>query len=270
MQLLADFFPLLLFFVAFKWQGIYFATGGRDRGLGRRRSPGLTGSAAACRAVQLAVARDHRRVRRRDARCCRTRRSSSGSRRCSTGCSARSSPCGKLALRPQPARAPDEGHRAARRRLVAPHLVVGRVLRVHGRRQLVRRVPLSRPRRGSTSRSGAASACSSSFALAQGLLLAAPRRRRRRRDELAATVADVPAVLRARLAPLAPGALEITDDSAAHAGHAGAAGGGRALFAADRVRGLFRALPARAPPAGAARASPTCCRIRSTRFRSGR
>src|SRR5215471_18076772 len=27
MQLLADFFPLILFFIAFKWQGIYFATG---------------------------------------------------------------------------------------------------------------------------------------------------------------------------------------------------------------------------------------------------
>ena len=27
MQLLADFFPLILFFVAFKWQGIYVATG---------------------------------------------------------------------------------------------------------------------------------------------------------------------------------------------------------------------------------------------------
>jgi intracellular septation protein len=27
MQLLADFFPLILFFVAFKWQGIFFATG---------------------------------------------------------------------------------------------------------------------------------------------------------------------------------------------------------------------------------------------------
>jgi intracellular septation protein len=26
MQLLADFFPLILFFIAFKWQGIYFAT----------------------------------------------------------------------------------------------------------------------------------------------------------------------------------------------------------------------------------------------------
>jgi intracellular septation protein len=27
MQLLADYFPLILFFLAFKWQGIYFATG---------------------------------------------------------------------------------------------------------------------------------------------------------------------------------------------------------------------------------------------------
>jgi BolA family transcriptional regulator, general stress-responsive regulator len=36
---------------------------------------------------------------------------------------------------------------------------------------------------------------------------------------------DVPATLRARLADLAPTALEITDDSADHVGHAGAAGG---------------------------------------------
>ena len=27
MQLIADYFPLILFFIAFKWQGIYFATG---------------------------------------------------------------------------------------------------------------------------------------------------------------------------------------------------------------------------------------------------
>lgn len=40
-----------------------------------------------------------------------------------------------------------------------------------------------------------------------------------------ATAADVPATLRARLAPLAPTVLEITDDSADHVGHAGAAGG---------------------------------------------
>jgi BolA protein len=38
--------------------------------------------------------------------------------------------------------------------------------------------------------------------------------------------ADVPAMLRVRLAPLEPAALEILDESAAHAGHAGAAGGG--------------------------------------------
>ena len=37
---------------------------------------------------------------------------------------------------------------------------------------------------------------------------------------------DVPALLRSRLAPLAPQHLDIRDDSAAHAGHAGAAGGG--------------------------------------------
>ena len=37
---------------------------------------------------------------------------------------------------------------------------------------------------------------------------------------------DVPAILRARLAPLEPSTLEILDESAAHAGHAGAAGGG--------------------------------------------
>ena len=40
-----------------------------------------------------------------------------------------------------------------------------------------------------------------------------------------ATAADVPAALRARLAPLAPTVLEITDDSADHVGHAGAEGG---------------------------------------------
>ena len=40
------------------------------------------------------------------------------------------------------------------------------------------------------------------------------------------TSVDIAAVLRTRLAPLAPAVLEIRDDSAAHAGHAGAAGGG--------------------------------------------
>ncbi len=37
---------------------------------------------------------------------------------------------------------------------------------------------------------------------------------------------DLVATLRTRLESLAPTALEIDDDSAAHAGHAGAAGGG--------------------------------------------
>jgi BolA protein len=38
-------------------------------------------------------------------------------------------------------------------------------------------------------------------------------------------VTDIPETLRARLADLAPTALEVWDDSADHAGHAGAAGG---------------------------------------------
>ena len=44
--------------------------------------------------------------------------------------------------------------------------------------------------------------------------------------QIATARVDVPALLRTRLAPLAPESLEIRDDSAAHAGHAGAAGGG--------------------------------------------
>lgn len=44
--------------------------------------------------------------------------------------------------------------------------------------------------------------------------------------QAAATRADVPALLRSRLAALGPQKLEIQDDSAAHVGHAGAAGGG--------------------------------------------
>ncbi len=43
--------------------------------------------------------------------------------------------------------------------------------------------------------------------------------------QAAATVADVPGALRARLASFAPSVLEIQDDSADHAGHAGAEGG---------------------------------------------
>jgi BolA protein len=38
-------------------------------------------------------------------------------------------------------------------------------------------------------------------------------------------VTDVPSTLRARLADLAPTALDVRDDSADHVGHAGAAGG---------------------------------------------
>ena len=54
--------------------------------------------------------------------------------------------------------------------------------------------------------------------------------------------ADVPTILRARLAPLAPTVLEIRDDSAAHVGHAGAAGGG-GHFSLVIVSKLFSGLP---------------------------
>ena len=54
--------------------------------------------------------------------------------------------------------------------------------------------------------------------------------------------ADVPAMLRARLAPLAPAVLEIHDDSAAHAGHVGAAAGG-GHFSLVIVSKSFSGLP---------------------------
>jgi len=53
---------------------------------------------------------------------------------------------------------------------------------------------------------------------------------------------DVAALLRARLAPLAPAVLDIRDDSAAHVGHAGAAGGG-GHFSMVIVSNLFRDMP---------------------------
>ena len=59
-------------------------------------------------------------------------------------------------------------------------------------------------------------------------------------DTTAARV-EVPALLRSRLAPLAPQRLEIRDDSAAHAGHAGAAGGG-GHFSVTIVSNVFSGL----------------------------
>jgi BolA protein len=53
---------------------------------------------------------------------------------------------------------------------------------------------------------------------------------------------DVAALLRARLAPLAPAVLDIRDDSAAHVGHAGAAGGG-GHFSMMIVSSVFRGMP---------------------------
>ena len=53
---------------------------------------------------------------------------------------------------------------------------------------------------------------------------------------------DVAAILRARLAALAPTTLDIHDDSAAHAGHAGAAAGG-GHFSLVIVSNCFSGLP---------------------------
>jgi BolA protein len=54
--------------------------------------------------------------------------------------------------------------------------------------------------------------------------------------------ADIPAMLRDRLAPLTPSVLDIRDDSAAHAGHAGAAAGG-GHFSLVIVSKAFSGLP---------------------------
>ncbi len=59
----------------------------------------------------------------------------------------------------------------------------------------------------------------------------------------AATAAEVPAALRARLSGLAPSRVEVTDDSAAHVGHAGAAGGAghfSLLVVSEAFSGLSR------------------------------
>jgi len=53
---------------------------------------------------------------------------------------------------------------------------------------------------------------------------------------------DIPAALRARLADLAPVAIEIHDDSAKHVGHAGAAAGG-GHFSLLIVSKAFRGQP---------------------------
>src|SRR4029434_8271728 len=58
---------------------------------------------------------------------------------------------------------------------------------------------------------------------------------------ITATRVDVPALLRSRLAALAPHRLDILDDSAAHAGHAGAAGGG-GHFSLTIVSNVFSGL----------------------------
>ena len=202
--------------------------------------------------------------------CCRTRRSSNGSRPSSTGCSARSSRAGGIVLRPQPARAPDARASRCRSRLVAPHVVVGRVLRVHGRRQLVRRVSLSHRDLGQLQGLGRHRACSSLFALAQGMLLARHVAARKRRDHCRRPPRCSGSAARAARRPRAVGRSRSRTTAPHHVGHAGAAGGAghfSLLIVSESFSGLSAA---RAAPAGAARASPIFCRIRSTRCRSRR
>ena len=148
---------------------------------------------------------------------------------------------GKLALGRDLIAHADEGRRLAPAGLDAPYVGVGRILRIHGVRQLVRRLSLLRADVGSSTRSGAASDSSpySRSCRVYGCRGICPRRprerefprsaqrrgqfddRRRHRGD-AARAPDAPR----------PSVLEIHDDSAEHAGHAGAAGGRRALFAA--------------------------------------
>ena len=112
---------------------------------------------------------------------------------------------------------------------------LGRVLRRHGHRQLVRRVPLSDRHLGQLQGLGRHRPVPAVRASAQGIWLA------RYLPELK-SMTDIAATLRARLAALAPSALEIHDDSADHAGHAGAAGGG-GHFSLVIVSKAFSGLP---------------------------
>ena len=153
--------------------------------------------------------------------------------------------------------------------LDAPHLGVGGVLRVHGRRQLVRRVPLLRPDLGHFKVWGGIGLFLV-FALAQGVWLARHVDRGDARDGAGRERADVPAALRARLAPLAPAVLEITRRQRRARRPRRRRRRRRALFAADRVEGLLRIAAPRSGTSGSCAKSPTSCRTRSTRCRSRR
>ena len=89
MQLLADYFPLLLFFLAFKWQGIYVATAvAIVASVAQIAWFNWKGKLSAIHWMSFAIIA----VFGGATLSCRTRCSSSGSRRCSTACSAPSSP----------------------------------------------------------------------------------------------------------------------------------------------------------------------------------
>jgi hypothetical protein len=142
MQLLVDFFPLLLFFAAYLWQGIFFATGRGDRRLDRPDR--LDSLEAWARGHHpLAVARDHRRLRRRDALAAGQdvyHVEADGALR-----PVRGDPRGgQGGLRPRPHRLPHERREPAPDSLDTSHVGLGRVLPVHGSGKLVRRFPLLR------------------------------------------------------------------------------------------------------------------------------
>ena len=99
MKFLFDLFPVILFFVAFKVADIYVATGGRDRARRSCRSAGS--SCAGARSTPMLWVEPRASSSCSAARrcCSRTRPSSSGSRPCSTGCSAPCSPAALLVFR---------------------------------------------------------------------------------------------------------------------------------------------------------------------------
>ena len=159
-RFLADYFPLILFFVAFKWQGIYVATAVAivasvaqiawlqlEARHASRPSTGCRSRSSPCSAARRC--------------CCTTRRSSSGSPRCCTALFGAILAVGKLGFGRNLIALPDAGHRRCRR-------PCGRASRGRGWRSS-RSWPCStgtsrsttRPTPGSISRCGAASGCSS-------------------------------------------------------------------------------------------------------------
>ena len=137
-------------------------------------------------------------------------------------------------------------------RLVAPHVVVGRVLRVHGRRQLVRRVPLSDRYLGQFQGLGRHRPVPGVRAGA-GPAARTPRRRRRRRDDRRPQRPTCRAALRARLAPPLRHRCSRSPTTAPSTRAMPAPQAAPGTFRCSSCRSLFRAFPPRAAPASAAR-----------------